>query len=129
MMDGYLFLVPKLIFEAFLGLHDHIFLLFVYFADQQDRFRLLGPFVLLTLLGLQSFSVMLLGLFVLVLPHVCQKAAETFLFLLPLEVRVGAANIRRFIGSFWHESVEHILVKPFASFATFGVAEMILGEV
>lgn len=93
MMDGYLLLVPKLIFEIFFGLHDHIFLLFVDFSDQQDGFRLLGSLALLTRLGLQSFSVMVFGLFALILPHACEKVVKTFLLMFPLEVGVVAAEV------------------------------------
>lgn len=73
MMDGDLLLVPKLILEVFFGLHDHIFLLFVDFSDQQDGFGLFRALALLTRFDLQSFSVKVIGLFVLIPPHAREK--------------------------------------------------------
>lgn len=93
MMYRYLFFIPKLVFEVFFGLHDHIFLLFVDSSYQQDGFRLFGSLALLTWFGLQSSSVMVLWLFVLVFPHVCEKVVKTFLRVFSLEVRVVIADI------------------------------------
>lgn len=44
-------------------------------------------------------------------------------------MRVGIAEVCEFIASFSDRSVEHILVKSFASLDTFGVAELVQGEV
>lgn len=73
MMYGYLLLVSKLILKFLFSLHDHMLPLFVDFSDQQDGFRFLRSLALLTRFGLQSFSVMIIGLFVLIFPHACEK--------------------------------------------------------
>ena len=72
---------------------------------------------------------MVLGLFILIPPHACEKFVDIFLLMLPFEDRVCSAKVGQLIDSFRHESVEHILVEPFASFAPFAVAKRVLGEV